>query len=79
MDIDKIPNKISVFIDTNIFIYHFAGVSERCTRFLHKIRKGELIATVSSIVIAEVIHRRMIAEVIDKDLATIKNAVRKLK
>lgn len=79
MDIDRIPEKASVFIDANIFIYHFAGVSEKCTRFLQRVREGEVVTTVSSIVVAEVIHRRMIAEAIDKGLVNTKNVVRKLK
>ena len=47
MDIDAIPDGTLVFVDANIFIYHFAGVSDKCTRFLQRVLKGEVKAVVS--------------------------------
>jgi len=40
--LDKIPLKSSIFIDSNIFIYHFLDVSEPCTNFLEKIELGDI-------------------------------------
>jgi predicted nucleic acid-binding protein len=77
--IDNLPDKSSVFIDANIFIYHFAGVSNQCTNILYKVMNRTVDSIVSTIVIAEVIHRRMIAEAIDNGLATTKNVIKKLK
>ncbi|RKY02162.1 hypothetical protein DRP77_08380 [Candidatus Poribacteria bacterium] len=79
MDIDAIPDGTLVFVDANIFIYHFAGVSDKCTRFLQRVLKGEVKAVVSTIVMAELIHRRMVAEAVEKGFVTLRNAVRKLK
>jgi len=63
--LDKIPLKSSIFIDSNIFIYHFLDVSEPCTNFLEKIELGDINGYTSTVVLAEVLHRLMIAEVIE--------------
>ena len=57
-----------VFIDANIFIYHFAGISKQCTHLFERIRDGKLTGLVNTIILAEVLHRRMIAEAIEKGL-----------
>ncbi|MCZ7362147.1 MAG: PIN domain-containing protein [Candidatus Methanoperedens sp.] len=31
--LEKLPSNNSIFIDSNIFIYHFLGISEPCTNF----------------------------------------------
>ena len=79
MHINDIPDSGKVFIDANIFIYHFAGISKQSTRLFERIRDGELTGSVNTIILAEVLHRRMIAEAIEKGLVTSKNAVRRLK
>ena len=79
MYINDIPDSRGVFIDANIFIYHFAGISKQCTHLFERIRDGELTGFVNTIILAEVLHRRMIAEAIEKGLVTSKNAVRRLK
>jgi len=79
LDIEKIPDKSRVFIDANIFIYHFAGVSNQCADLLYRVVNRKIDAMVSTIVIAEIIHRRMIAEALDNGLATTKNVIKKLK
>jgi predicted nucleic acid-binding protein len=77
--INDIPDSREVFIDANIFIYHFASISEQCTHLFERIRDGELTGFVNTIILAEVLHRRMIAEALEKGLVTPKNAVRRLK
>lgn len=64
--LNKIPSNSIVFIDSNIFIYHFLGASERCTDFLERIEMGDIDAYTSTVVLAEVLHRLMIAEVVEK-------------
>ncbi len=61
--LDKIPLKSSIFIDSNIFIYHFLDVSEPCTNFLENIELGDIDGYTSTVVLSEVLHRLMIAEV----------------
>lgn len=79
MHINDVPDSSSAFIDANIFIYHFAGISEQCTHLFERIRDGKLTGFVNTIIMAEVLHRRMIAEAIEKGMVTPKNAVRRLK
>lgn len=79
MHINDLQDSTNVFIDANILIYHFAGISKQCTHLLERIRDGKLTGFVNTIIMAEVLHRRMIAEAIEKGLVTSKNVVRRLK
>jgi predicted nucleic acid-binding protein len=67
-----------VFIDANIFIYHFGGRSPECKALLERCAWRELLGYTSTSVLAEVLHRRMVAEAIAKGLVTARTAVRKL-
>jgi len=67
-----------VFIDANVFIYHFGGRSLECKAFLERCARRELIGCTSTPILAEVLHRRMVAEAIAKGLVTARTAVRKL-
>ena len=53
-----------VFIDANIFIYHFGGRSLECKKFLERCARRLLLGYTATPVIGEVLHRRMIAEAI---------------
>jgi len=68
----------SVFIDANIFIYHFGGQSLECRVLLARCARRNLFGHTSTPVLAEVLHRRMVAEAIARGLVTAKTAVRKL-
>jgi predicted nucleic acid-binding protein len=67
-----------VFIDANIFIYHFGGQSLECKAFLERCARRELVGYTSTAILAEVLHRLMIAEAVAKGLVTARTAVRKL-
>lgn len=67
-----------VFIDANIFIYHFGGRSLECKTFLERCARRVLLGYTATPVVAEVLHRRMIAEAIAKGFVTARTAVRKL-
>ena len=67
-----------VFLDANIFIYHFGGWSLECKALLERCARRELIGYTSTPVLAEVLHRRMVAEAIAQGLLTARTAVRKL-
>jgi len=69
----------AIFIDANIFVYHFAGHSLQCKTLLERCARRELLGYTSTAVLAEVLHRLMIAEAIEQGLVPAKNAVRKLK
>jgi predicted nucleic acid-binding protein len=68
----------SVFLDANIFIYHFGGRSAQCKTLLVRCASRELHGYTSTSILAEVLHRLMIAEAIQKGWVTAKNAVKKL-
>jgi len=67
-----------VFIDANIFIYHFGGRSPECKALLERCARRELLGYTSTPILAEVLHRRMVAEAIANGLVTARTAVRKL-
>ena len=67
-----------VFIDANIFIYHFGGRSLECKALLERCARRDLLGYTSTPVLAEVLHRRMVAEAIAQGLVTARTAVRKL-
>ena len=67
MKFDALRNGNSVFIDANIFIYNFGGQSAECKDVLLRCAKGELRGITSTFVIAEVLHRLMVAEAIEKN------------
>jgi predicted nucleic acid-binding protein len=78
LNLDAIKAKSKVFIDANIFIYHFTGVSRQCTNFLKRCERNELRAYSSTNVLLEVLHRLMMIEVVKKDLLKPPNIVKKL-
>lgn len=78
MTFDEIPDIARIFIDANIFIYHFGGQSDECRNLLARCARRELVGHTSTFVLAEVLHRLMIAEAIEKGLTPGKNAVQKL-
>ena len=78
MKLDEIKTDSEVFIDANIFIYHFTGVSKKCGDFLNRCEQGDLTAITSVNVILEVLHRLMMVEAVKKNLVKPPNIVRKL-
>ncbi len=67
-----------VFIGSNVFIYHFTGVSDECNDFLSRCERDELIAMTTVNVILEVLHRLMMVEAVRKNLVKPPNVVKKL-
>lgn len=68
-----------VFLDANIFIYHFVGRSAQCKALLQRCACRELVGYTSTSVLAEVLHRLMVAEAFEQGLVTAKAAVKQLK
>jgi predicted nucleic acid-binding protein len=66
-------------IDANIFIYHFGALSAECTDFLARVARREVEAHITTIVVAEVLHRRMVAEALSKGLISAGKPLQKLK
>ena len=61
--LEDLPSGRRVFVDSNIFIYHFLDISDQCTAFLERIDSHEICGFTSTIVMAEVLHKLMIAEI----------------
>lgn len=57
-----------VFIDANIFLYHFTGSSNECKEFLIRCEEGDIQGFTGFTVLAEVCHQLMIAEAIHRKL-----------
>jgi predicted nucleic acid-binding protein len=70
-----------IFIDANIFIYHFTQtpLTAACTAFLQRVGAGDLHGVTSVVILAEVAHRLMILEAIRTQGLSSRTAVKKLK
>jgi len=79
MRLDNVPPAISVFIDANVFIYHFTGASDECTRFLTRCEAGELAGLTSVSVLLEVLHRLMMLEAVRSGAVRPPNVLSKLR
>ena len=78
MKLSEIKTGSGVFVDSNIFVHHFTGVSDECSDFLSRCERGELTDMTSVNVILEVLHRLMMVEAVRKNLVKLPNVVKKL-
>jgi predicted nucleic acid-binding protein len=78
MTLTEIAAGTVVFIDANIFIYHFAGQSEDCTSFLARVEKGDLQGLTGPTSILEVAHRLMMLEAIEHGTSRTPNPAARL-
>lgn len=79
MTFDQLQPGEKIFIDANIFVYHVNGISSECKHFLSRCSQKEIIGYTSTFVLAEILHRLMIAEAIRKKYIRTKNPVQQLK
>lgn len=59
-----IPSGKHCFVDANIFYYHLVDIpplSEDCSNFFERVEKQEIIASTSSVAVAEAVHKVMLA------------------
>ena len=77
--LEDVPDRTRLFIDATIFIYHFTGVSPQCRRVLERCEAGRLKAATSVITVAELAHRLMMIEAVQRRLVSEGNVVRKLR
>jgi len=78
MRLTNVKSGSKIFIDANIFIYHFTGVSDECSNFLIRCEQGDLAGITSVNVILEVLHRLMMVEAVRKRLVSPPNIAKKL-
>jgi predicted nucleic acid-binding protein len=82
MTLAGVPPATEIFIDANIFVYHFSGPTEltpACSTFLRRIEDHDLAGFTSLTVVAEVLHRLMIIEATEMLQVEAKQVVRYLK
>jgi predicted nucleic acid-binding protein len=78
MTFAEIEQGSAVFIDANVFVYHFTGISSDCTALLARCEARELRGSTSALVLAEVSHRLMMVEAVERRLVSPGNVARKL-
>ena len=64
--LEAVPSEAAVFVDANIFLYHFFGASSECAAFLERSAGRDVRAVTGIHIVAEVLHRLMIAEALAK-------------
>ena len=79
LPLPELPAGQTVFIDANIFIYHFTGLSQECSIFLERCEQGDLWGVTAVHILLEVLHRLMMIEAVTKGLVTSGNVARKLR
>jgi predicted nucleic acid-binding protein len=60
------PSGARAYVDANIFILHFAGQSEDCSRFLERIERGDVHGVTGPVTVLELAHRLMILEALEQ-------------
>ena len=79
MKLEDLPSGARVFVDANILIYHFAGLSLECRAFLQRCESRQVAAFTGVHILLEVTHRLMVLEALQKGLITGGQPARKLK
>jgi len=78
MTFKEIAAGAEVFIDANIFVYHFLDKSSNCSDFLALLEEGEYRGLTSVNVMTEVLHRLMVTEAKAKKLVRAPRVLKKL-
>jgi len=79
LPLPELPAGQTVFIDANIFIYHFTGLSRECSRFLERRERRDLWGVTAAHILLEVLHRLMLIEAVTKGLVTSGNVAKNLR
>ena len=79
MTFSEIASGTRLYIDANVFVYHFAHESDECAALLERCDRREINAYTGTHILLEVAHRIMTIEAVDKGLVTPGNVPRKLK
>lgn len=79
MDINSLPAGSRCLVDANILIYHLDELSLDCKAFLARVARREVEAHITTIIVAEVLHRQMLTEAVNKGVVTAGQPLKKLK
>ena len=67
--LSDLPDGAPCFVDANVICYHIIQtppLSDECARFIKRIERGAIRASTSAAVVAEAIHKVMLAEAIQQ-------------
>jgi predicted nucleic acid-binding protein len=78
MNLERIANGATIFIDANIFIYAVGLKSVQCRQLLRRCASRAVVGKTTTAVIAEVCHRRMLIEARAKGILPAKAAPQEL-
>jgi len=79
LPLSRLPAGQTVFIDANIFIYHFTGISQECSGFLERCEGGGLWGVTAVHILLEVLHRLMMIEAVIKGSVISGNVAKRLR
>jgi predicted nucleic acid-binding protein len=81
MTLAELPDDARVFVDANIFGYHFTGVSAECKALLEKAARNVVQAKTGAHILLEVLqpHGLMMIEAVTKGLISPSQPAKKLK
>jgi len=79
VDINQLPAGTNCLIDTNIFLYHLAARSNDCRHLIDRIGRGEISGYVTTSIIGELLHKRMMIEAVNAGLVSGSKPFEKLK
>lgn len=79
MKLEDVPDGGRIFVDANILIYHFSGISPDCRFFLARCESRQVEAFTGVHILLEVTHRLMILEALQKGLISGSQPARRLK
>jgi predicted nucleic acid-binding protein len=79
MALADIPDGSRVYVDANIFVYHFTSRSAECTEFLRRVASGRLSAWTGCHTLAELAHRLLVIEAQTKGIVSGSNPAARLK
>lgn len=78
MALTEISDGSAVFVDANVFVYHFTGRSDDCSSLLARIEGGELRGFTGQVSVLEVAHRLMMLEATERGLSMRPNPAARL-
>jgi uncharacterized protein len=79
MKLEDLPSGARIFVDANILIYHFSGISLECRAFLQRCESRQVETFTGVHILLEITHRLMVLEALQKGLITGGQPARKLK
>jgi predicted nucleic acid-binding protein len=79
MRLEELPSGERVFVDANIFMYHFSRLSAECRAFFTRCEAGHIAAFTGVHIVLDVAHRLMMLEALHKGLISRGQPVKKLK